>query len=250
MASLLLDVIILLLAAFVPSLVYLVWIRNTERFSKEPYGRLLRIFIFGATMSVFVAVLVEFLLIYLLDDNIDRVYDILGNDPNLGTLLLAVVIAPFVEEFAKALGILGSRKFIKELEDGIVFGAAAGLGFAATENLLYESTAYFSDGVGAFITITVIRSLSSALLHASASAVAGLGIARSWMAKTGWTGYYLLAVLMHALFNLAASAGPYLESDLGDSAYLAGLMAAIIIAAVSISMIRSKIRALDSGTAR
>jgi len=250
MASLLLDLAILLLAAFVPSLIYLIWIRNTERFSREPYGRLLRIFIFGATMSVFVAVLVEFLLIYLLEDNIERVYDILGNDPNLGNLLLAVVIAPFVEEFAKALGILGSRRFIKELEDGIVFGAAAGLGFAATENLLYESTAYFSDGVEAFIAITVVRSISSALLHASASAVAGLGIARSWLAKTGWTGYYLLAVLMHGLFNLAASAGPYLESDLGESAYLVGLMAAIIIAAMSISLIRSKIRALDSGSAR
>lgn len=250
MASLLLDLAILLLAAFVPSLIYLVWIRNTERFSREPYGRLLRIFIFGATMSVFVAVLVEFLLIYLLEDNIERVYDILGNDPNLGNLLLAVVIAPFVEEFAKALGILGSRRFIKELEDGIVFGAAAGLGFAATENLLYESTAYFSDGVEAFIAITVVRSISSALLHASASAVVGLGIARSWLAKTGWTGYYLLAVLMHGLFNLAASAGPYLESDLGESAYLVGLMAAIIIAAMSISLIRSKIRALDSGSAR
>ena len=51
----------------------------------------------------------------------------------------AVIIAPFVEEFLKALGMMraGVKEEVDEVEDGLVYGAACGLGFAATENLMY-----------------------------------------------------------------------------------------------------------------
>lgn len=241
-----LDLAILLAVAFVPSLIYLVWIRGAERHGREPYGRLLRIFIFGAVISVAISVVLEFLLMALVDQNINRVYEILGRNPNFSNLILACVIAPLVEELAKGWGVFRSRKFISEIEDGIIFGAAAGLGFAATENLLYESNAYFSDGAGAFVTIAIIRSLSSALLHASASSVFGLGIARSVMQGRSSLLYYFGAVTMHSVFNLAASFGSLYEKDLGPAAYLIGLIAAFVIAIVGISMVRSKIRVLDS----
>jgi len=244
--QMILDLIILLSVAFVPSLIYLVWIRNAERYGREPYGRLLRIFAFGAVVSVAIAVVFEILLMVLVDQNINRVYEILGQDPNLGNLILACIVAPLVEELAKGLGVFRARRFMSEIEDGIIFGAAAGLGFAATENLLYESNTYFADGTGAFITIAVIRSLSSALLHASASSVFGLGIARSTLQRRTWLLYYLGAVTMHGVFNLAASFGSIYEKDLGAAAYLVGLAAAFIIAIVGISMVRSKIRTLDS----
>lgn len=244
-----LEVAILLLAAFVPSLIYLVWVRNTERFGREPYGRLLRIFLFGAVFSVIIAVVLEVVLMVLLQMNIARVYDILGEHPSLGAVILAVVIAPFVEELAKALGVFRSRRFISDIEDGIVFGAAVGLGFAATENLLYESEAYFSDGAEAFVMTTVVRSLSSALLHASASSVAGLGVARSYRSGKSWLPYYFGAVFMHGAFNLAASLGLLYEESLGPSAYLIGLVAAFVIAIVGFAGVRAKIRTLE-GTAR
>lgn len=240
------DLIILLTVAFVPSLVYLVWIRSAERYGREPYGRLLRIFVFGAAISVAIAVIFEFLLMVLVDQSINRVYEIFGQDPNLSNLILACIVAPLVEEMAKGLGVFRARRFMSEIEDGIVFGAAAGLGFAATENLLYESNTYFTDGAGAFITIAVIRSLSSALLHASASSVFGLGIARSALQGRSWFLYYLGAVTMHGIFNLAASFGSIYEKDIGPAAYLIGLAAAFAIAIVGISMVRSKIRSLDS----
>ncbi|MFY9605791.1 MAG: PrsW family glutamic-type intramembrane protease [Thermoplasmata archaeon] len=239
------DVLVLLAAAFVPSLVYLVWIRNTERYGREPYSRLLRIFAYGAVISVIIAVVIEAVLIALLNMNFERVTDVLGHNPNLGSLLLAVIIAPFAEEFTKSIGVLRNRRFIAELEDGIVFGAAAGLGFAATENLLYEGNAYFSDGAKAFIATTIIRSLSSALLHASSTSVVGLGIARSTRQGKSWFPYYLAGVAMHGIFNLAASFGSLSESKLGPSAYLIGLVAAFAIAVVGISVVRAKIRYLD-----
>jgi RsiW-degrading membrane proteinase PrsW (M82 family) len=240
-----LDIVILILAAFVPSLVYLVWIRNTERFSREPYGRLIKVFAIGASLSVVVAVAAEVILMTLYNQNIERVYQLLGDNPSLSTLILACVIAPLVEEFAKAMGVFRVKRLMAEIEDGIIYGAAAGLGFAATENLLYESNAYLSDGVEAFIAVAVVRSLSSALLHASASSVFGLGIARGALQGRGWFVYYLGAVFMHSMFNLFASFGVLYQDQLGDLASLVGLTAAFVIAIGGIIIVRAKIRMLD-----
>jgi RsiW-degrading membrane proteinase PrsW (M82 family) len=245
-----LELIVFALAAFVPSVLYMIWIRNTERYRRKPYGRLLQIFILGATLSVVLAVVLELLLIMLLDMNIERVYEILGEDPTITSILLAVVIAPLVEEMTKALGLFRKRKFIADIEDGIVFGAAAGLGFAATENLLYESSAYFANGAEAFIVSTIVRSLSSALLHATSSSLFGLGIARSVRQRRSWIPYYFGAVMIHGLFNLAASFGLLYEEELGASAYLFGLAAAFAIALVGVRLVRGKIRELERGSAR
>jgi len=240
-----LNLAILGLVAVVPSLIYLIWIRNTERFAREPYGRLLRVFAFGASISVVIAILAEFVLILLLNQNIERVYQVLGKNPNLTSVILACVIAPLVEEAAKGMGVFRVRRFMAEIEDGIIYGAAAGLGFAATENAIYEYNAYISDGVEAFIATAVIRSLSSALLHASASSVFGLGIARSALQGRGWFPYYLGAAFMHGIFNLFASFGVLLEKQLGTAASLIGLLAAFMIAIISINAVRAKIRRLD-----
>lgn len=132
-----------------------------------------------------------------------------------------------------------------EIENGIVYGAAAGLGFAATENLLYESTAYLTDGVEAWAATAVLRSLSSALLHATASSLVGLGIARNALQGKSWMPYYLGAVVMHGGFNFAASFGVVYYDTLGDSAYLIGLVAAFTMVIIGVGVMRGKIRQLD-----
>jgi len=240
-----LEWVVLISAAFVPSLLYLVWIRNTERYSREPYARLLRVFFFGAVVSVGLALLGELVLIGLLQQNVERLYELLGESPNMTNLVLVCVIAPFVEEATKAFGVFRARRAIDEIEDGLVYGAAVGLGFAATENLFYETNAYLSDGASAFLAVTVVRSLSSALLHASSSSVVGLGVARKRLQGRSMLPHYLGAVIMHALFNLGASLGILYEDVLGESAYLLGLVVAFVIAASGISMVRSKIRNLE-----
>lgn len=241
----LMDILVLLLVAFVPSFVYLVWIRNTERFAREPYGRLIRVFAYGATISVVVAVAGELVLMSLFSSNVERVYELLGKDPNLATLVLACVIAPLVEELAKSMGVFRVRRRMSEIEDGIVYGAAAGLGFAATENLLYEGNAFMTGGTEAFLATAVVRILSSALLHASASSVFGLGIARNTLQGWGWFRYYLAAAVMHSMFNLFASFGVILQKQLGDTANLIGFVAAFTIAIAGIRLMRAKIRELE-----
>ncbi len=242
------PIVILVLAAFVPSLIYLVWIRNTERYAREPYGRLLRVFAYGAVVSVTLAVLGELFATTLFNANIERIYDIFGKNPNLSSLALAIVIAPLIEELTKSIGVFRVRRFMSDIEDGLIYGAAAGLGFAATENLLYEGSALLSGGTDAFIETAVVRSLSSALLHASASAVVGLGIARSFQQGKSWLPYYFGGVLMHGAFNLFASFGEIYSSQAG--AAIIGLMAAFVIAIGGISVVRRKIRALDIESAR
>jgi len=220
--------------------------RNSEKFQKEPYGRLLRVFfIGGALISVVVAIILESILLDLLNQNVERVYQLFGESPNITTLVLACVIAPLVEELAKSYGVFRVRRFMKEVEDGIIYGAAAGLGFAATENLFYESDAFLTSGAEAFIMTAIVRTLSSALLHASASSVMGLGIARGALEGRSWLPYYLGAVVMHALFNLAASLGPILEEDFGGYASLFGLAAAFMIAIFGIQTVRAKVRVLE-----
>lgn len=239
--------VVLILVAFVPSVLYMVWIRNTEKHSREPYGMLLKVFAYGAVLSVLIAIILEIILSSLFHQNIERVYEFLGENPSIPMLVLACIIAPFAEELTKALGILRARKkgMITELENGIVYGAAAGLGFAATENLLYESTAYLTDGVQAFIATAVLRSLSSALLHATSSSLVGLGIARGALQGKSWLPYYLGAVVLHGGFNFAASFGVIYYDSLGDSAYLIGLAAAFTIVIIGVGVMRGKIRQLD-----
>lgn len=238
---------VLLLVAFVPSVLYMVWIRNTEKHSREPYGMLLRVFVYGAVLSVLFAVLLELVLVSLLNQNFERVYEYLGEHPSIPVLILACVIAPFVEELTKALAVLRlkKRRMLRELENGIVYGAAAGLGFAATENLLYESSAYLSDGVEAFVAVAIMRSVSSALLHATASSLVGLGIAKSAFQGKSWAPYYLGAVALHGLFNFFASFGTLYYDTLGDSGYLVGLTAAFAIVIIGVGVMRGKIRQLD-----
>jgi len=243
----LIDVIVLLLAAFIPSIIYLVWIRNTERYSREPYGRLLRVFFYGAVISILIAIVAELIATGLFNANIERFYQIFGQNPNLSTLVLAIVFAPLIEELTKSIGVFRVRRAMSDIEDGLIYGAAAGLGFAATENLLYEGAALFTGGTSVFVQTAVIRSISSALLHASASAVVGLGIARSFQQGKSWVPYYFIGVLMHGSFNLFASLGIiYSSTDVAD---LVGITAALAIAIGGISIVRAKIRTLDLETA-
>jgi len=249
MADLTVSVIItILVAAFLPSLILVMVVKNTERRMREPTGRVLFGFFNGATVSVILAIIIEVLLIFVVFDlELLPASELLGRYPGLDTLIIACIIAPFTEELTKAFGILPLSSRARELEDGIIFGAAVGLGFAATENFFYETSAYVEGGAALLIGTIVVRTISSALLHASASAITGYGMIAERFLGRSWVPYYLLAVLLHGVFNLAASSGPFLESSIGEISYLIGLTAAIALAIGAFSWSRRKIRHIDMG---
>lgn len=230
--------VILIAVAFLPSMAYIIWIRNTEYYEKEPWSRIFATFIWGAVFGVIIAIIFSLVLIGLFEFAApERLSDAISESDYLSLFFIAVIIAPFAEEAAKGLGVFTAGRELDEVEDGLIYGAAVGLGFAATENLLYEYTALVEMGVASFIATAVVRSISSALLHASATSATGYGIGKKKVLgrKYRILPYYLIAVSMHALFNFFASLQTFL-----------GLLLAIMFAIGAIEFTRHKIAQLDA----
>lgn len=236
------TLLILILVAFIPTIAFMAWFRSTGKRKREPWSMVLLSYLFGAIGAIAIAIVLEILAMALLSSPFIREYDIFALDPTALTFLTIIVVAPIVEEAAKALGV--SKSMTRTLgtpRSGLVLGAAAGLGFAATENLLYEGGALIEGGVSAFISIAILRTFSSALMHASATSVSGYGIAKSSLGRGSWLPYYLVAVLMHASFNLFASFGELFKDPLGEAAALIGLVFAFVLVIVSVTWTRKKI---------
>jgi RsiW-degrading membrane proteinase PrsW (M82 family) len=233
----------LILVAFTPSILYMRWIRNAERYNREPWRSIALVFLWGAITAIVISLFLEVFLMGLYGEYVVRMYEFLQDNETASALVLTCVIAPFVEEGAKALGVYLARHHMFELEDGLVYGAAAGLGFAATENLFYESSTLSRYGLMAYVLIVLVRSISSAFLHGSATAVSGYGISRKAIYGRSTLPFYLLAVVMHSAFNFVASFSIVFE---GTPLPLLGLLLAIVFGISAIKFIRHKIEELDA----
>lgn len=252
------TIFILLVVALVPPILFVVWIRNTERFEREPWRAVFWLFVWGMVFAILIAVLLEAYAIRfgnLLEQDFVELGRALQENPSISVIVLVVIVAPLMEELAKGLGVYSVRRQITEVEDGLVYGSAAGLGFAATENLFYGLFAYINAPEGqrlaASLTVIVVRSFSSALLHASASSVFGFGIAKHHLARLrGLHGphalpYFFMAVAMHGTFNFLASFGELFRATYGEWAALFGFVAAVLFAIGAIGLVRGTIRRHD-----
>jgi RsiW-degrading membrane proteinase PrsW (M82 family) len=248
MAITALSLSVLIAAAFLPPLLWMALLRNTERYGREPVARVVQAFLWGAVVGVLVAVVLSLLVILFLLPQIGPAYEFLAqrgfSDPV--ALVTVCVVAPFVEEFAKALGVLRVRRFINEPEDGLVYGGSAGLGFAATENVLY-GLVLLAESLEASLVLVAIRSVSSALLHATATGSTGYGIGRAKVWGGSVVPWFLLAVLLHGAFNFLASIGEQLSATYGEATAVIGLVAAVAFGVLGFALIRRKIREKDAG---
>ncbi len=130
-------------------------------------------------------------------------------DRPLGTLAGAAL-----EELLKAAAVVLVARYSAEFDsptDGLVYGTAAGLGFATVENLLVVvagATAGHDSGILAWV---LQRTLFSAGVHGLASGVVGgfVGLAhlsRSGSTKVVWTvGGLTLGTALHGGWNVALS---------------------------------------------
>ncbi|MGW4032539.1 PrsW family intramembrane metalloprotease [Streptomyces sp. NPDC004838] len=150
-------------------------------------------------------------------------------DPASADTLGATVIAPIVEESAKAAAIMlifiFRRQDFTGLVDGIVVAGFTATGFAFTENILYLGTAFDEDqamGSSGFASVTVatffVRIVMSPFAHPLFTVLTGLGfgiaalaarrqrIRRVALPLLGLA----LAMGMHALWNGSTSLfGPW-----------------------------------------
>jgi len=140
--------------AFLPPIIYTIWIRNTERIARERWWPIFICFLWGATIAVIASLILEGLLLIPVS--------LTFADASIIGLVIAILIAPIVEEFTKplALGLKTVKRELDELEDGLIYGAAAGLGFSATENLFYGA-GFLTEGIAFFIVMMAIRSFGA-----------------------------------------------------------------------------------------
>ncbi|HZY71010.1 MAG TPA: PrsW family glutamic-type intramembrane protease [Thermoplasmata archaeon] len=235
------DLLILVLAALLPALVYLAWVRKGERYQTEPWGPLLSLFFYGAIVATIISAILELLLVALgtaVSQSFPAPeFTFLNGNSSAGAFFLVLVIAPFVEEALKASGVTRAAARIRILGDGPVFGASVGLGFGFFETLIYGVGAFVTGGLVAGLGLIFIRSLSSVLLHGSTTAMFGYGFARQRFSGGGGAAgaYYVLAVVMHSSFNALASLSAILLAVhvtviSSDIASLIGLLVAITFA--------------------
>lgn len=223
--------VLLILLAFLPPLLYTIWIRNTERYHPEPWLPVLVCFLWGGTIAVIASLFLEHILGVSLAASL--------GDASLYAFSMAVVVAPVVEEFTKPLALRISvvRRELDEIEDGFIYGAAAGLGFSATENLFYE-VSFLEESLAIFITLVVLRTLGACLLHASATSLTGYGYGRSLLRRGGSVlPYFGLAILVHAAYNFTVS--------FQVAGIAVGVAVALLFSLFAIQWVRGRIRAFD-----
>ena len=243
MANGLLGLIIVVIVAFVPAILYMLWIRSAEIYEREPLFAVQGVFLYGMTVAVFLALVLETVAIMFIDVAVGGLSIIAYN------LILGVILAPIIEEFTKATGVMTVMRRLIEPENGLVYGAAVGLGFAAVENVLYYLTA-LDAGTDVFIATAIARTLTSTLLHTSASALVGFGLSRSrcfymfYGTPRSWLPYYGAAVLLHAAFNMLASLSLF-DPTASGIVSLVSLLLSVVLTWTTVVWIRRKIVQLD-----
>ncbi|AAL82173.1 PrsW family intramembrane metalloprotease [Pyrococcus furiosus DSM 3638] len=181
----------LIFFAYAPALALLWYFYHEDKLEPEPKKYVILTFLFGATVSVIMAIIIESLLVPSWITSIGALLP--------ATFFYISLVAGIVEEPAKALAIKLPYKArqMDGIMDGVIYGVAAGLGFAATENLLY--------GLGYGMGTTIARALLTPLAHASWSAIIGVGYGLKSEGKIyDLTPYFALAILLHFLWDYFA----------------------------------------------
>jgi RsiW-degrading membrane proteinase PrsW (M82 family) len=248
---------ILLLAAALPPLWAGAWMIPQAKPSAEGeagamdqpfinWRRGLLAFAGGATVSVFIAIVLEillpvtvFALIFDLAENVsaqmESVFRALSSRDvaealtNRGFIYLFVqlaVIAPLAEEIAKPLVTLPLLRHLNK-QQTFWIGALAGAGFAALENVIYAMS-----GFGIWAGILAVRALGGAL-HPLGSGLVALGwrdvIHGEKDAGRNWWKRFGIAVAVHAAWN----GGSLLVITLGGARFFGDLPPEIDILGLS-----------------
>ena len=156
-------------------------------------------------------------------------------------LILVSVIAPFVEELLKPIGLIFIMKRLKTPYEGVLYGVACGMGFAIIENMLYELFILLWYGSDAWTLNAFVRGIGSTVLHAVGPAAIGFAIAYSRQMEKSMTMplvyAYVFGFVMHGAWNGFATL-PLLKS--GQTwEYFSYLLIAIMIVLCLIFIIKS-----------
>ena len=183
--------------AVAPALLWLLFFYRQDRLEPEPKGYVLGVFVLGALLAAAVGLpLVR---------NVFRTADWLGQSFAVN-LLGSILVIGFIQEFLKYAAVRYSvypLAEFDELVDGIVYGTAAGLGFATVLNVNYVL-----ESRGVDLQVGIIHVVVVALAQASFAGITGYFLARAkfearpiWWVPAGLA----LAALLNGLFTYLRS---------------------------------------------
>ncbi|MHB8579592.1 MAG: PrsW family intramembrane metalloprotease [Ignavibacteriaceae bacterium] len=189
-------------AAILPMMVYLIIIWRFDRYDREPFSFVLVNYLWGALGAIFIAIIGSAI--------IETALSIWIKNPVRLNHIETIFVAPYVEEITKGLFliIIFTNKRFDNITDGIVYGGAIGLGFGMTENFLYFIT--FGTNFSEWLTIVVIRTLFSGVMHCVATATFGAFLGYSKFKKPVYKVSLPLlglaiAIFIHFAWNLSVS---------------------------------------------
>jgi RsiW-degrading membrane proteinase PrsW (M82 family) len=202
----------ILVAAFLVPVLYLIYLYETQVYRDEP-ATVLGFTIGGGLIAGIVITLI-----------VRALYNPLAYNPNplapptvnIGALILLGLVVPIVQEAVKPLAaiFLPNRTSYPETIDGLVFGVAAGLGFALAETLINFSAALTFLGhvqPGNWIYNLTTIAVLQPVMQGSAT---GMVVATIWRQRLGKLGGREIGgVLMAVIAHIAFTGGSQVLSD-------------------------------------
>ena len=194
--------------------------RWLDRVEPGPWRNLLFAFAWGACAAALIAIVAN--------SFATRWIATATADPSSADTLGATVIAPVVEESAKAAAVLlvflFRRRDFTGIVDGVVIAGVTATGFAFTENILYLGTAFGTDqltgdrGIASVTAATFfVRVIMSPFAHPLFTVLTGIGFGISALSADRQRvrrvlfplSGLLLAMGMHATWNGSSTFGEY-----------------------------------------
>jgi protease PrsW len=192
---------VILIGNFLIPVVFVVFLYDHQHLSSLTPEIVTKSFIVGGVLGVLGASVLEGLLLPL----------IAGSGPDQGLSLTGGVVVGLIEEGCKILAVMFLARRMKHTEaiDGLLLGAAVGMGFAALESTGYAFTTFLvSKGhIGASLFTTVLRGLFAPFGHGVWTAILSAVLFRQSTSNNRFriNGMvlvtYLFVSLLHGLWN-------------------------------------------------
>jgi RsiW-degrading membrane proteinase PrsW (M82 family) len=194
--------LLVIITALIPALILGWWIYKKDSLRPEPLRMLYKAFLYGVGSTFVTLVITSFLSMAGL-----MIYDLGSFAGAVGTALFAAALPEEISKLLMLWLFMRKNPYYDEYLDGIVYAACVGLGFAATENVLYlvQSTDWVGTGI--------IRGLTAVPAHfAIACAMGYFYSKRHFGDRSKLTAACVLAVpvVIHWVYDaLAFSEGIY-----------------------------------------
>jgi RsiW-degrading membrane proteinase PrsW (M82 family) len=169
-------------------------------------------------------------------------------DSALTGILGSIFVVGFIQEFLKYAGVrytVYSSPEFDERIDGIIYGAAIGLGFATMLNVRYVV-----DNNGVNLGVGAIQVAVNALAHASFSGVVGYFLGRAKFERMGpvWLPLGVsLAAVLNGVVTYALREVPELGSGFSYNPWY-GLVLAAIVAGATFVILFAVMRRINAAT--